>query len=317
MTMVSKGAESSMLLTVSRDIASMKTRGAGEIGKQAALALAASAKEFQGTDLERFRAQLLDAARLLAKARPTAVSLRNGLNFVVGPAMLSTEVAGAKKLVQARAEEFARSVAEAKAKIAKAGAALIGSDETILTHCHSTAALGVLVEAHRQGKSPHVFSTETRPFRQGLITGKALRDAGVDVTLIVDSAMLHVLEEKHVRRVIIGADAIDAQGGLYNKIGTRLLALAASSLKIPVYVCAETFKFSPYALEGESVEIEERDPAEVVSPKDLPGVKVYNPVFDRTPPQQITAYVTDAGLVKPKDVARFIQDQFGGQKRWI
>ncbi|HLE47172.1 MAG TPA: ribose 1,5-bisphosphate isomerase, partial [Candidatus Thermoplasmatota archaeon] len=161
------------------------------------------------------------------------------------------------------------------------------------------------------------FSTETRPFRQGLITSRMLHEAGVDVTLIVDSAALHVLDTENVAAVVIGADAIDAEGALYNKIGTRLITLAAKSLKVPVYVCAETYKFSPYSLSGETIEIEERASTEIVDPKELPGVRVHNPVFDRTPPDQITKFVTERGLVGPRAAAGLIKREFGGGKRWI
>jgi ribose 1,5-bisphosphate isomerase len=315
--MPSRQAESPILQAVQRDIASMKTRGAGEIGKQAALALAASAKAYTGTDLAAFRTELIAAAKMLAAARPTAVSLRNGLNFVLGPTLDEATLGAAQKRAAARADEFARRVTQAKAQIARIGADLIGKKESILTHCHSTAALGVLVEAHRRGKAPRVFSTETRPFRQGLITTRMLREAGVDVTLVVDSAMLHVLETEDVKRVVIGADTVDAQGGLYNKIGTRMLALAARSLKIPLYVCAETYKFSPYS-QRESVPIEEREAAEVAAPTDLaPGVKVFNPVFDRTPPELITAFITEKGLIEPSKAAQLIKTEFGEAKRWI
>jgi ribose 1,5-bisphosphate isomerase len=222
-----------------------------------------------------------------------------------------------QRRAQLAADAFAKRVGEAKEAIAKLAADLIQPHETILTHCHSTAALAALVEAQNRGKAPRVFSTETRPFRQGLITSRALKDAGVDVHLIVDSAALHVMDTQKVTKVIIGADAVDAKGGLYNKIGTRAITLAAKSLGIPVYVCAETFKFSPYTLDGESIEIEERDPAEIVSEKELPGVKIHNPVFDRTPPEQITAYLTDRGMVLPDAVGPLIQREFGGATRWI
>lgn len=308
---------SSLLRSVQRDIASMKTRGAGEIGKQAALALASAAKEFKGRSLPEFRAQMLDAAKLLAAARPTAVSLRNGLNFVLVGAMEIQGVEAARRQVQLRADQFAQDVRLAKQRIADLGAKELSGAERILVHCHSTAALGVLVQAQKQGKAPKVFSTETRPFRQGLITSRFLKENGVDVTLIVDSAALHVMETEKVTRVLLGADAVAADGSLFNKIGTRQVTLAAKSLGIQVNVCAETFKFSPYSLQGEKVQIEERDASEIVDPGEVPGVKIHNPVFDRTPPEQVTEYWTDAGKVKPREAAKFIQARFGGEKRWI
>lgn len=295
----------------------MKTRGAGEIGKQAAAALASAVDQFAGTSLGEFQEEMLEAARLLASARPTAVSLRNGLNFALDGVMNSASVADAKAQTKTRAAEFGERVTNAKARIATETAKLLAKNATVLTHCHSTAAIGALAEATRQGKAIRVFSTETRPFRQGLLTSRALQEAGVDVTLIVDSAALHVLETEKVQAMVIGADAVGADGSLYNKIGTRLITLAAKSLQVPVYVCAESYKFSPYTLTGEAVAIEERAATEIVDPKEVPGVKIQNPVFDRTPPDQVTAFVTELGVVKPTDVRAFIQRIYGGTKQWI
>jgi ribose 1,5-bisphosphate isomerase len=118
----------------------MKTRGAGEIGKQAAAALSSAAQGFTGTSMEAFRAEMLEAAKLLANARPTAVSLRNGLNFVLDAAMTAKTIDEAKTKTQARAKDFADRVTTAKAKIASEGAKLIPNRATILTHCNSSAA---------------------------------------------------------------------------------------------------------------------------------------------------------------------------------
>jgi ribose 1,5-bisphosphate isomerase len=315
--MPSRPADGGILLSVQHDIASMKTRGAGEIGKQAAAALASAAEAYTGTALASFQSEITAAAKLLASARPTAVSLRNGLNFVLDAAMHAKNIDEAKRLTRKRATEFGERVDSAKAKIATEGARLLHARTAILTHCNSSAAIGVLAAATRQGKKIRVYSTETRPFRQGLITSRALHDAGVDVTLIVDSAALHVMESEKVDALVIGADAVAADGSLYNKIGTKLVTLAAKSLKIPVYVCAETYKFSPYTLAGEKVVIEERAPTEIVDPAEIPGVKIHNPVFDRTPPDQITSYVTELGIVKPGDVKQFIERIYGGTKQWI
>ncbi len=295
----------------------MKTRGAGEIGKQAALALASAAEQFTGTSVATFREEMTAAAKLLAEARPTAVSLRNGLNYVLDAAMTARTIDEAKRMAKTRANDFADRVTKAKATIAKEVSRLLARNSAVLTHCNSTAAIGGLVEATRQGKKLRVFSTETRPFRQGLLTSRALQEAGVDVTLIVDSAALHILESEKVDAMVIGADAVGADGSLYNKIGTRLITLAAKSVKVPVYVCAESYKFSPYSLTGEKVVIEERAPAEIIDAAEVPGVKIKNPVFDRTPPDQVTAYITELGTIKPGDVKGFIERIYGGTKQWI
>lgn len=310
-------AGSPALLAVKRDIESMKTRGAGEIGKQAAAALATAAQTYEGDDVAGFQAFLVEAAQLLAAARPTAVTLRNGLNAVLQATEGAKTVKAARERVATAAKEHGEHVDAAKKEIAKLALPLFKANDVLLTHCHSSVAGGVIAHAAKNLKGIRAFSTETRPFRQGLIQSPWLAKEGVDVTLVVDSAVSLIMETEKVTRVVVGADTIDAQGGLYNKIGTRQVALLAKHFGIPVIVCAERDKFSPYTLEGETVRIEERAATEIADPAQVPGVKIRNPVFDRTPPELISVYVTDRGLVEPKDVRAFVQREFGTKKRWI
>jgi ribose 1,5-bisphosphate isomerase len=297
-----------LVLAVKRDIETMKTRGAGEIGKQAALALASAARDYDGGSLDELRQSLGEAARLLADARPTAVTLRNGLNAVLQSLDGATSVADARARVATAAADHADRIDAAKQRIAELALGLFRPHDVILTHCHSTAAGGAI--AHAAAKLPglRVFSTETRPFRQGLIQAPALAKRGVDVTLVVDGAVAHVMETEAVTRVVVGADT---------KVGTHQVALLARHFDIPFLVCAERDKFSPYTLAGEPVPIEERPVTEVADPAHVPGVKLRNPVFDRTPPELVTTYVTDRGLVDPGEVRAFIQREFGAGKRWI
>jgi ribose 1,5-bisphosphate isomerase len=143
-----------------------------------------------------------------------------------------------------------------------------------------------------------VYATETRPWRQGLITSRELAEAGVDVTLIVDSAVRSVMGK--VDRVFVGADTVASDGSLYNKVGTSAIALAANEFGKEFSVCAETYKFSPLTLLGEPVAIEEREKEEVAKDGEIhPSVKVFNPVFDRTPAKYISGYVTENGIIPP------------------
>lgn len=299
------------LLQVKKDIESMRTRGAGNIGKEAALALARAAEGFSGSDVGALRALLLDAANLLAAARPTAVTLRNGLNEMLAEAQKGRTVAEVRKNLAAAGAAYVKRVDDGKKEIAKLALKLMRDGDVVLTHCHSTAAGGAIAHAARKLKGVRVFSTETRPFRQGLIQSPALAKEGVDVTLIVDAAVALIMETERVTRVIVGADTIAADGSLYNKVGTRQVAELARRFGIPFIVCAEREKFSPYTLRGDAVPIEERAITEVADPALVPGVKIRNPVFDRTPPDLIEVYVTDQGLVKPGDVRAFIERQFG------
>lgn len=142
--------------------------------------------------------------------------------------------------------------------------------------------MGTIIKASKQGKDIRVYATESRPWGQGYLTVAALAEAGVDTTLIIDSAVHSVM--KDVDRVFVGADTVTSSGDLVNKIGTSQIALCAREARTEFNVCAESFKFSPKTLRGENVVIEERDASEITGGRDLPdGVKVFNPVFDLTP----------------------------------
>lgn len=315
--MVPLHSEERPLLSVKRDIESMRTRGAGEIGKQAALALATAARAYRGTSLPELRREILEAAQLLASARPTAVTLRNGLNTILSSLEPATAVPDAQARIQQAAEAYARRVDEAKQAIARHALPFFRPGDVVLTHCHSTAAGGAIAWAFKELGDLRVFSTETRPFKQGLIQAPALAKQGVPVTLIVDSAVSHVLETEKVTKVVVGADTIAADGSLYNKIGTHQVALLAHHFGLPFIVCAERDKFSPYTLDGTPVVIEERAVTEIADPKDVPGVQIRNPVFDRTPPDLITTIVTEKGPLEPQKIRHFVEQEFGALRRWI
>jgi ribose 1,5-bisphosphate isomerase len=117
---------------------------------------------------------------------------------------------------------------------------------------------------------------------------------------------------KDMDAVVVGADTIASNGAVINKIGTSQLALAAHEARVPFYVCAETFKFSPRTMMGEMVEIEERDSLEVVRPGEVPSaVRVFNPVFDATPPEYIDSIITEIGVVPPYAAYEIIVREFG------
>jgi len=150
-----------------------------------------------------------------------------------------------------------------------------------MTHCHSTDALACIEAAVEQGKSISAVVKETRPRQQGHITAEQLRDAGVPVTLIVDSAARRYLDE--VDHVVVGADSIAADGGVINKIGTSGLAVNARERGVPIMTAAQTIKLHPETLTGHTVEIEMRDESEVIGSEareEIGEIAVENPAFD-------------------------------------
>ncbi len=299
---------------IREDIRTMIIRGAGRIARAGAKALAIAAEEYRGDNVEDFISYMKKVAEYVKSARPTAVSLPNAISYVMTRLLRASpeSVEDAKQIVVLAAEEFIEYSKNAVKVIAELGAKRVENGDIIMTHCHSTAAVSVIVEAHNQGKVSKVYVKETRPKMQGLITAKALADAGLDVILIPDSSVRYFM--KRVNKVVVGADTIAANGAVINKIGTSLVALAAKEARVRLYVAAETYKFSPQTVIGELVPIEVRDPREIVEDEWLkanPQVKVYNPVFDVTPPEYVDAIITEKGIIPPQAAILILMEEYG------
>ena len=291
-------------------IKSMEIRGAGRIARAGASALADYATNFKGDDPKGFIAGIMDSKDRILGSRPTAVSLWNGVHATIKGVDTCDTVEGMRELIVSNAERFNKASLDAVKTIGEIGAKRIQDGDIILTHCNSSAALSVIKTAFRQGKKFRVYATESRPWRQGILTVNELAKEGIDITLIIDSAVRSVM--KSVTKVFVGADTITSHGTLVNKIGTSQLALAANEARVQFYVCSETYKFSPMTLFGDMVTIEERDHDEVAKREILdPAVKIFNPVFDSTPAKYIDGIITEVGLISPGSVYHVMTDQLG------
>ncbi len=296
---------------IARDIKTMRIRGAGRIARAAAMALKTVAETSKAKTTAEFTRELDRASSLLLATRPTAVSLSNAVRFVT---IGARQAKGAglptiRKTITSRADEFIKNSNEAVERIGKIGARRISKGDVILTHCNSESALSIIKTAFKQGKRVKVFVTESRPRLQGLLSARELSKAGIPTTLIVDSAVRHVIRD--VDKVVVGADSIAANGAVINKIGTSQIALVAHEARVPFFIAAESYKFHPGTLTGKLVEIEERDPKEVVDPKRFPRVKIRNPAFDITPAEYIDIIVTERGIIPPSAAYTVIQELFG------
>lgn len=295
---------------IAASIRTMEIRGAAEIARRAAEALRQEAVDYGGHDANELWAKMQKGKGALLASRPTAVSLWNGVQSVFKGASPDLEAAELRRTIISNADTFIRRSREAVDIIGRIGSKRIRDGDKVLTHCNSKAALSVIIQAHRDGKDIEAFATESRPWRQGLLTARDLDNAGIRPTLIVDSAARWLMKDMDV--VVVGADTICSNGALINKIGTSQIALAAHEARVPFLVAAETFKFSPKTMYGELVEIEERDSSEVVRPGEVPeGTRVLNPVFDATPPEYIDAIVTEVGVVPPSAAYEIIVKELG------
>ncbi|MFC7323437.1 ribose 1,5-bisphosphate isomerase [Halorubrum rutilum] len=297
-------------------IATMEVRGAATIASAAAEALAeqaraAAASGRTASDPAAFRASMRAAARTLRETRPTAVSLPNALRYVL-QRMEGESVDRLRRSVVDASEAFVRQLDRAREDLGRVGANRLADGDTVMTHCHSTDALACIETAVEQGKSISAVVKETRPRQQGHITAEQLRDAGVPVTLIVDSAARRYLDE--VDHVVVGADSIAADGGVINKIGTSGLAVNARERGVPIMTAAQTIKLHPETLTGHTVEIEMRDEAEVIDAEAreaIGEIDVENPAFDVTPPRYMDAIVTEQGQFPPESIVTLMRDLFG------
>lgn len=296
-------------------IKSMQVRGAGRIARAAVSALRSYCEEERFPTAEDFYSGLSSAGEKLKSARPTAVSLPNAVNFVLAAARRSEGKAiPVKKVareVVAACDGFIASSLKATETIGDYGAKRIRDGDIIMTHCNSEAVTAILTSAHDAGKKFAVFATETRPRFQGRITASALAKRGVNVTLIPDSAAR--LYMRKVDFVLVGADAIAANGAIVNKIGTSQVALVAHETRARFYVAAETYKLSPTTMTGELVEIEHRSPYEVVPRpwlEENSGVKVENPAFDVTPPEYVDLIITERGVFPPQGIIFLMKELY-------
>jgi ribose 1,5-bisphosphate isomerase len=296
-------------------IRSMEIRGAGRIARAAVEALKKKALLIRKSDPKRFYQELFEAGRKLKEARPTAVSLPNAVNYILVEAYRALEkgfdVEELRHMVVKRADFFIDSSLKAIERIGEIGSKRVIDGDRLLTHCNSEAAIKVILKAFEQGKDVSVFVTETRPRYQGRLTAAYLARHGMDVTLIPDSAAR--LYMRKIDRVIVGADALAANGAVVNKIGTAQLALVAKEARTRFFVAAETYKISPRTFLGDLIEIEERSPLEVVPEKWLnknPKVKVRNPAFDVTPPEYIDIIITEVGIYPPQGIILLVRELY-------
>lgn len=287
-------------------IKSLAVRGAPAIGLVAAYALAVEAQK--NPNLSHLQAQ----GQALAQARPTAVNLPHAVRQVLQVAQ-STPESQRPQALAAAAEALHRADAAACLRMAELGAGFLsGASLAVLTHCNAGAlatggvgtALGVVRALHAQGRLAMLFACEARPVLQGarLTVWEALKD-GLPVTLLADGAAGSLLASGAVHAVVVGADRIAADGSVANKVGTYPLAVLARRHAVPFLVVAPTTTFDPHCSTAAAIPIERRDGSEVTTcggrAVSVQGVSVYNPAFDVTPPELVTAIVCEHGLIAP------------------
>ena len=294
-------------------IRTMRIRGAPLLGASAAFALALTAYNSHAKTVERLIQELKESGKKIRRTRPTAVNLFWALDRILSKVeTFRGNVNDLATFVIEEANRIADEDVQANHMIGKHGAELIKNGDTVLTHCNAGAlatvdygtALGVVRAATEQGKHVKVFADETRPLLQGArLTAYELMRDDIPVTLITDDMAGYVMSKRMVNMVIVGADRI-VRDAVINKIGTYTVAVLAKEHNIPFYVAAPKSTFDMSKVSAEVV-IEERDPEEVTrinSKRIAPqGVYVFNPAFDITPIDYVTAIICEDGILRKRD----------------
>ncbi|HEY3094431.1 MAG TPA: S-methyl-5-thioribose-1-phosphate isomerase [Nitrososphaera sp.] len=292
-------------------IKKLVVRGAPAIGVTAAFGLALAAQASKANALPELMTDLDTAFKVLRATRPTAVNLFWALERVMAKAKRAKTLQAVKKVVLDEALKMSEEDINANRQMGAKGGKLFKDGDIVLTHCNAGSlatvaygtALGVIRAARESGKRLSVIATETRPVMQGSrLTAFELKHDGIDVSLIPDTAVGHMMARGAISRVIVGADRVLRTGHVFNKIGTYQVAILARRHKVPFYVAAPLSTFD-FESSPEDVVIEERSVDEVVrvgkkriAPK---GVRVFNPAFDMTPPELITGIITERGVLTP------------------
>ena len=305
----------------------LKVRGAPAIGVTAAFGIYVLAREIAGAEkessggksvvFENFYKRFKEQKDYLDSARPTAVNLSWALNRMDTVCKKAHEDGKSVEEILEILHREAKTIKEEDILVCKAigeyGLSLVKPGDGILTHCNAgqlatckygTATAPIYLGQER-GYHFRVFADETRPLLQGArLTAYELHSAGVDVTLICDNMSAMVMKNGWVNAVFVGCDRVAANGDVANKIGTSVVAAVAKRYGVPFYVCAPTSTIDLATPTGDKIKIEQRPAEEVtemwykerMAPE---GVKVFNPAFDVTDHDLITAIITEKGIARP------------------
>lgn len=293
----------------------LKVRGAPAIGVAAAYGMYVCSKQIEATSFDAFYAEFRRIKDYLAGSRPTAVNLVAALNRME-KVVLDNSAKSVSELIGLLHDESVAIREEDAAACRRIGEhclALLRPGMGLLTHCNAGhlavseygTALAPIYLGEERGYGFKVFADETRPLLQGArLTAYELNRAGVDVTLICDNMASAVMQKGWVQAVVVGCDRIAMNGDVANKIGTSGVAVLARHYGIPFYVLGPTSTIDRQCPGGQSIVIEERNPDEVsemwythrMAPD---NIQIYNPAFDVTPHELITAIITEKGVAYP------------------
>lgn len=298
-------------------IKTLAVRGAPAMGVAAAFGICLAAQQTDNLELSEALGVIEKKAGFLSKSRPTAVNLSWALERMKNAARRfaaqnpDASIKDLKKYLLDEAQKIYNEDVEMCRKIGINGERFVPDGGAVLTHCNAGAlatagdgtALAAVFEAQRKGKKFRVYVDETRPLLQGArLTTWELKQAGIDVVLICDNVAGALMKEGKINACMVGADRITANGDTANKIGTYSLSVLAKAHDIPFYVAAPSSTFDLGLTDGSEIPIEQRPSDEVLNYVNVritpQNINVYNPAFDVTPVENITAIITEKGVIQ-------------------
>ena len=307
---------------VAAAIRGMIIRGAPAIGVAAAMGVALGCLDAPAKNFDREFERIV---MVLSKTRPTAVNLFWALERMrkVYRENHGRSIEDVRRLLVREALQIHRDDIAANKELGRLGAGLLQNARRIMTHCNAGAlatagygtALGVIRALKESGKNVEVWVNETRPLLQGArLTAWELKKEKIPATLVTDNMAGYLMQKGGVDAVVVGCDRVAANGDVANKIGTYSVAVLAKRHGIPFYVAGPTSSIDIKCPSGEEIPIEERDSEEVshifgrpLAPK---GMKTFNPAFDVTSHELISAIITERGVIGPP-YARNIRNHVG------
>ena len=297
---------------ICRDIKSIKIQGATNIAIAGIRAIVFAISSYDFKDKQDFFDFVYENCEKIKQARPTEPMLFNGLKYI----LFNIEKNKSKSLSFLvnnsikNGKYFLDLIDKTTIKSIEYGSKIIKNNDNILTHCHSSSVVKTFIKAKNKGINFHVYNTETRPLFQGRLTSTDLVKSGIKNTMIIDSEAPYIISDASgkdyvINGVIIGCDAIGMSGSIINKVGSFGIALACHASKVPLYISANLLKIDV----TDEIPVESRDFKELWESAPN-GLKILNFAFDLVPSKYITGFITEFGIVSPKNIKKIIKEKY-------
>lgn len=303
------------IIDIEKDIKDLNIQGATNVAIATLEGMKTFIQETEIKDIELFYKEAIEVGHRLANARENEPLARNGVKFVRYEFERRSHdlqsIEDMKQVLEDYCDNYLFLISDSKRAIVETGVINLKFMENVLTHCHSSTGVALIKGIAQNKPSFDVVCTETRPLLQGRISAKSFVEEGISTTLIADSAAESFVIGRGsipIDGVFIGCDQITMKGHCINKIGSWGIAFASYYAEKPLYVVSPLLKVSP-DIGLENLEIEVRESREIWddAPKDL---KIYNPAFEIVDNSLITGFVTEFGILKPKDIGNIVRTKY-------